>query len=237
MGLDSVELVMAFEEEFGIEISDADAAGMRTPRDVIDHIMRTVYGGQKRCTSRAGFYQFRRACISALGVNRNQIRPDTQLTQILPTTGIQPAWIRLREAMALEADFWPHLEYPKPVNRLRTAVFLTTMAVCIVIAGYFHILLGVLMLIFSIPIAIRVESWVAGMFEHRRVILPERLVTISDLINAVVPQEWTKAEGMINEWDSARVAKRVKEIVIEQLGIGAEQYHVDARFIEDLGVD
>jgi hypothetical protein len=44
---------MALEEEFGIEFSDADAERMQTPRNVIDHIMRMVYGGQKRCTSRA----------------------------------------------------------------------------------------------------------------------------------------------------------------------------------------
>ncbi len=36
MGLDSVELVMAIEEEFGCSISNADAERMATPRDVID---------------------------------------------------------------------------------------------------------------------------------------------------------------------------------------------------------
>ena len=36
MGLDSVELVMAFEEEFGCVIVDSDAAQMATPRHVID---------------------------------------------------------------------------------------------------------------------------------------------------------------------------------------------------------
>ena len=35
MGLDSVELVMAFEEAFGVAIEDAEAAKMITPRDVI----------------------------------------------------------------------------------------------------------------------------------------------------------------------------------------------------------
>jgi acyl carrier protein len=40
MGLDAVELVMAYEGEFGIEIPDADAEAMATPKDVIDYIMR-----------------------------------------------------------------------------------------------------------------------------------------------------------------------------------------------------
>ena len=36
--LDTVELVMAFEEEFGIEIPDEDAEKIRTVQDAVDYI-------------------------------------------------------------------------------------------------------------------------------------------------------------------------------------------------------
>jgi len=36
--LDTVELVMAFEEEFNIEIPDEDAEKIRTVQDVIDYL-------------------------------------------------------------------------------------------------------------------------------------------------------------------------------------------------------
>ncbi|PYX00882.1 MAG: acyl carrier protein [Acidobacteria bacterium] len=36
--LDQVELVMAFEEAFGLEISDEDAEKMRTVQDAVDYI-------------------------------------------------------------------------------------------------------------------------------------------------------------------------------------------------------
>jgi acyl carrier protein len=36
--LDTVELVMAFEEEFDIEIPDEDAEKMRTVQDIIDYL-------------------------------------------------------------------------------------------------------------------------------------------------------------------------------------------------------
>ncbi|MCD6130307.1 MAG: acyl carrier protein [Deltaproteobacteria bacterium] len=36
--LDTVELIMAMEEKFGIEISDSDAEKMSTVQDVIDYI-------------------------------------------------------------------------------------------------------------------------------------------------------------------------------------------------------
>jgi acyl carrier protein len=38
--LDNVELVMAFEEEFGIEIPDEDAEKIRTVQDAIDYIVK-----------------------------------------------------------------------------------------------------------------------------------------------------------------------------------------------------
>ena len=36
--LDTVELVMAFEEEFGIEISDEDAEKIKTVQDAVSYI-------------------------------------------------------------------------------------------------------------------------------------------------------------------------------------------------------
>ena len=36
--LDTVELIMAFEEEFDVEIPDEDAQKIKTVKDVIDYI-------------------------------------------------------------------------------------------------------------------------------------------------------------------------------------------------------
>eukprot|EP01114_Cavostelium_apophysatum_P010048 TRINITY_DN2343_c0_g1_i1.p1 TRINITY_DN2343_c0_g1~~TRINITY_DN2343_c0_g1_i1.p1 ORF type:complete len:142 (+),score=15.72 TRINITY_DN2343_c0_g1_i1:846-1271(+) len=38
--LDSVEVVMAFEDEFAIEIPDTDADKFRTPKDVINYLVK-----------------------------------------------------------------------------------------------------------------------------------------------------------------------------------------------------
>ena len=40
--LDEVELVMAIEDEFGIEISNADAEAAKTVQDVINYVMDRV---------------------------------------------------------------------------------------------------------------------------------------------------------------------------------------------------
>ena len=48
MGLDTVELLMAFEEKFGVRIPDEDAAHLTTPRKVTDYIMSKT--GDRRMT-------------------------------------------------------------------------------------------------------------------------------------------------------------------------------------------
>ena len=44
--LDTVELVMALEEEFEIEIPDEDAEKIRTVKDAIDYIGKNAKGGK-----------------------------------------------------------------------------------------------------------------------------------------------------------------------------------------------
>ena len=40
--LDLVELVMAFEEEFGVDVPDDDAAGLKTVGDAVSYIEKKV---------------------------------------------------------------------------------------------------------------------------------------------------------------------------------------------------
>jgi acyl carrier protein len=44
--LDTVELVMAFEEAFDIEIPDEDAEKIRTVKDAIDYVSKHAKGGK-----------------------------------------------------------------------------------------------------------------------------------------------------------------------------------------------
>lgn len=40
--LDIVEIIMSFEEEFGIEITDKDAEQLKTVQDVLDYLTKHV---------------------------------------------------------------------------------------------------------------------------------------------------------------------------------------------------
>ena len=46
MGLDAVELMLALEGEFGVEIPEAAAEQMRTPRDVIEWLVAAQERGE-----------------------------------------------------------------------------------------------------------------------------------------------------------------------------------------------
>lgn len=83
MGLDGVELVMAFEEGFGISISDEAAAHMLTPADVINWIGHRVNALADRspCFSMIEFHRVRAQHFARNGIPRRAVRLDTLMPE------------------------------------------------------------------------------------------------------------------------------------------------------------
>lgn len=110
MGLDSVELVMAFEEEFGIEIPDAAAEQLTTVGETYEYIlMRLSVIPPTSCLTQRIFYKLRRALIANYGSSRSVITLDTKIREIAPAKELAEGW----PFMELFAD----LEIP-PLPRL-----------------------------------------------------------------------------------------------------------------------
>lgn len=99
MGLDGVELVMSWEEEFGVHIPDEVAARMCTPRDATRWIANRIEArAMGPCRTRRTFHRVRRALCSELGIPRGAIRPGTRLDDLLPPEGLpRERWEALRE--------------------------------------------------------------------------------------------------------------------------------------------
>jgi hypothetical protein len=109
MGLDAVELVMAYEEAFGIEIPDREASEMRTPRDVIEFVQaRLPVLATADCMRQRAFYLLRRKAVEVLGVKRKDFQPDTLLTALLPRERRAEEWDAFRAAVG--AKCWPALQ-------------------------------------------------------------------------------------------------------------------------------
>ncbi len=93
MGLDSVELVMAIEEEFGLDIPDRDAEKMITVGDVYEWLkVRIASADPVACLTQRVFYKLRRALIQNYRLERHNIAPDTRLTDLLPLNIIEDGW-------------------------------------------------------------------------------------------------------------------------------------------------
>lgn len=121
MGLDSVELVIAFEEAFGFAIEDAVAEKMRTPRDVIDFVEKYRGEGTKKlCLTRRAFHRIRERLMT-VGIARSAVRPDVALAQLFPETTRRSLWPKARGEVSLSQ--WPNLERSQS---LQNAIFVTT---------------------------------------------------------------------------------------------------------------
>jgi hypothetical protein len=102
MGLDSVEFVIALEETFGVEISDADATRMRTPRDVIEHLLqRLPTAATGPCLSQRAFCRLRRALHAHAGIARDAVSPDAELDALLPRDGRAQIWEGIRTDLSV----------------------------------------------------------------------------------------------------------------------------------------
>jgi len=88
MGLDSVEIVMGWEESFGISISDDEAVTLRTPSLAINLIANKLGVGeesQRPCLTLRAFHRLRHSIMSAASVTRESVRPEARLKALIST--------------------------------------------------------------------------------------------------------------------------------------------------------
>jgi hypothetical protein len=105
MGLDTVELLMGFEEAFGIGIPDEEEARLVTPRMVLEHVAARVRVGHvDGCLTQRTFYLLRRSFRTA-GVAHGALRPATPLNALTNRASWPGLWARVRAESAEEG--WP----------------------------------------------------------------------------------------------------------------------------------
>ncbi len=85
MSLESVELVMGWEEAFGISIPDEEAFVLRTPRMAIDLICRMLGMGDLTgpCLTVRGFHRLRNCFMSAGSLKRESVRLETRIKDLV----------------------------------------------------------------------------------------------------------------------------------------------------------
>lgn len=95
MGLDAVEIIVAWEKAFDIQLSDADVFGLRTPRQAIDLIAIKVSASDQKPGVLLGlraYYLLRQAFVTVLKVPRDRVRLDSKLRKLLPPEQRLATW-------------------------------------------------------------------------------------------------------------------------------------------------
>lgn len=106
MGLDAVEMIMCWEDAFGIEITDKEAFALRTPKMAIALIsakIGAIDSGVGVCPGMRVYHRVRKAFQDVVGLHRHQIQIDSKLLNILPKKQRQKIW----------KDICSHLGLPK----------------------------------------------------------------------------------------------------------------------------
>lgn len=233
MGLDAVEFVMRCEETFGIDISDEAAERMRTPRDVIDYVMTQVRVSEHPvCLSQHAFHKLRGAFTRTLHINRAAFRPRERIEDFVPEEGRRAMWAQLNtdlrgiKLFGLERPAW-------------LAALLTTLSIGAWILPAMLLSQGVIEFTkhFLAGFLYAVAVAAVGLYATRSFmyVIPARYTYVGDMVGYVVANSVHafKDEGLTRE----QVAKAVREITLDELGIDAGLYCEDARFLEDLGMD
>jgi hypothetical protein len=105
MGLEIVELVIAVEELFDIAIPDEVAAGLLTPRHVMDYVStRVPTAPPDRCLTQHTFYKVRRGLRATVGAG-TAVTPATRLDTVAAEHTWPAVWSTVREAAGTSG--WP----------------------------------------------------------------------------------------------------------------------------------
>jgi hypothetical protein len=126
MGLDTLELVMAFEDEFGIAIPDAAASEMVTVDRTVQYIvaqLRAQPAPAGVCTTARAFYRLRKKLVDRFGVSRSQVRTDTAIGSLVEKRR-RREWSKIADASGLRREpnalFKPG--FPPPHTSIRTLI-------------------------------------------------------------------------------------------------------------------
>src|SRR5262245_30217085 len=126
MGLDAVELVMAFEDEFDIAIPDAIASRMSTVDDTVRCIVELLDAKAATpnvCATARSFYALRKALVINFGIARDDVILDMPIGALVSERG-RRGWSPIAMAAGLRREPWTFKKRgsPPPEMTVRTLI-------------------------------------------------------------------------------------------------------------------
>lgn len=232
MGLDSVELVVAIEESFGIEIPDDEAARIRTVGDLYDSIVSKLHGeAATHCLTSEAFYRTRRGFVDVLKVARRSIRPSTPVAPLFPRASRREDWSHVQIAAGLR---FPDLSLPNWVHLGALVVALAVFALSIVLVALGKLPPWMLSLAFLLGFAagmglISVATPFANEFSAGK--------TVGDLARDVLMKNHAKIAEQAKGWNASEVWETLCRFLVTASGVDRRKIRRDAGIVADLGID
>jgi hypothetical protein len=241
MGLESVEMVMEVEEAFDIEIADADAEKLRTPRDLIDLVMGKVGRTDVAvCLTQRAFHRLRKAFLGELRLKRADFQLDTRMDELLPLPARKTMLPAIYQLAGVAVP--PQLERTQQL-----CVFLLLASVASGAAAGFALarashgkslllnLAGQLSWLTGMAVAIGVLRFGFLLTNQMRTAFPKDLTTVKGHVRWFVAHNGQLLGTPPGQWSREQVAARVREIVV--IHLGDKHYREDARFVQDMGMN
>jgi acyl carrier protein len=231
MGLDTVEIVMAVEEAFGIEIPDQPASEILTVRDLIEYVYANVkHADQQVCLTQRAFHRLRKVARDEIGIPRYAIRPKTRWETIVPMESRRAHWKNIRDAIGVETSF--DLERHPQTKRF-IAIITTLTGVSVFTSGLSltdpgtAFITGLAASIGALWILLRQTA-------HLRLYFTPGLTVgrTAEFMAGHNARSLKTTQG----WTHANVRTVVRQILIDHLGV-EPNFSDDARIIDDLGAD
>ncbi len=227
MGLDLVELVMAVEDRFEVELSDDEAVHAETPGKLIDLVYAKVgQADSAGCLTSHVFYSVRRALMQLFEWHRSQVVPDARLEHLIPRKGRREQWLRLRDALQVGLG--------EPMKRPPLVVWLISILCSLLLI--FAIMLRFDAISFWVTLPAVFVVWLLALLATRPLCLeiPPHLATVGQLTRYLVAYAPKLADAKSRGWTRADVAAAIRELTIAELGIHPQDYREDAHFVKDL---
>jgi hypothetical protein len=234
MGLQTVELVIRFEDAFGIVIPDEVAAELTTPRKVTDYILtQVVVGEQPSCLSQQAFYALRQVFVPSLNIQRRDFSPNTQLENLIPLDRRRQIWAGIQRELGVSA-----------VPELARSVWLFSLLACFTLLTFIATLLyawnnfeaGATL---GLPLGLTtaaVVGWSAAIvsrpFKRHFRRGYESAGDLAKYFSTHSPHIFKKET---RGWTREQVVAVVREIIVDE--VGASEFTEDSHFINDMHLD
>jgi hypothetical protein len=230
MGLDLVELVVRFEDAFGIAIPDKVATELTSSRKVIDYILTQVNGSDYgSCLSQQAFYFLRKRFVTVLGISPREFRPRQQLNSLIPLEHRRTIWLKMKSELGPSS--LPNLA--RPFWLFSSLLFLSVLT--LVIANIYarqHEAGSSTSFLFGLFVAIVVAYGGAIVSRPLQRNFRKGFECTGDLAKYLVVHN---PRSFKQEWTREQVAEVVKEIIVDETGV--KEFTEDSDFIKEMHLD